>query len=103
MSDFKCPYCGADHEVCHDDGFGYDEDKAHEDTCRACGKNFVFYTSISFDYRPKKADCLNGEPHVLETSISHPRKYSRMRCRNCDHYRLATAEEIAEFYKEEQS
>ena len=29
MSDMQCPYCGADQEVCHDDGAGYSEDERH--------------------------------------------------------------------------
>ena len=63
MHDIECPYCEAGLEVCHDDGQGYDEDRAHEMQCSACEKHFVFYTSISFHYRPSKADCLNGSPH----------------------------------------
>ena len=63
MSDLECPYCGADCKVCHDDGFGYAEDVAHEMECHDCGKNFVFNTAISFHYSPAKADCLNGSPH----------------------------------------
>ena len=63
MSDLNCPYCDAELEVCHDDGFGYEEDKAHEMECDECGKNFVFHTHISFNYHPEKADCLNGSPH----------------------------------------
>jgi hypothetical protein len=61
--DLECPYCGESNEVCHDDGFGYSEDEAHEMECESCGKNFVFYTSISFSYSPQKADCLNGAAH----------------------------------------
>jgi len=63
--DLECPYCGNEQDVCHDDGFGYEEDKRHEDYCDSCGKHFVFNTSISFYYEAYKADCLNGEPHNL--------------------------------------
>lgn len=65
MSDLECPYCNAELEVCHDDGFGYDEGKAHEMECYECEKVFTFQTCISYDYEPSKADCLNGAPHVL--------------------------------------
>jgi len=63
MSDLFCPYCDAGLDVCHDDGFGYEEGEAHEMYCDECDKIFVFYTHISFDYHPQKADCLNGSPH----------------------------------------
>lgn len=65
MSDLECPYCGAENEVCHDDGIGYSEDEAHEMECGTCEKNFVFYATIHFHYSPRKADCLNGSPHQL--------------------------------------
>jgi hypothetical protein len=32
MNDIECPYCDAENEVCHDDGYGYEEGKAHEMT-----------------------------------------------------------------------
>ena len=50
MSDLECPYCEKDCEVCHDDGFGYEEGKKHQMECPHCGKSFVFETSISFYY-----------------------------------------------------
>ena len=88
-NDLECPYCNAGNEVCHDDGFGYEEDKAHEMECRECGKNFVFYTSISFRYDPEKADCLNGSPHRFtdwRTLWEHEGKTIQDRkCRDCDH------------------
>jgi len=46
-NDLECPYCGTPHDVCHDDGFGYDEGVKHEMWCDKCDKNFVFETSIS--------------------------------------------------------
>ncbi|WP_228897794.1 hypothetical protein [Acidovorax sp. Leaf73] len=95
MSDMQCPYCGADQDVCHDDGAGYAEDVRHEHTCRECEKTFVFNTYISLDYTPRKADCLNGAPHELEMSKSYPRRYSKMRCRHCDYERTPTADELA--------
>ena len=95
MSDMECPYCGADQEVCHDDGHGYAEDVRHEHTCSNCEKTFVFTTYISFDYEPHKADCLNGEPHELKMSSTWPREYSKMRCMNCDYVRKPTDDEFA--------
>lgn len=94
MSDMNCPYCDAEVEVCHDDGFGYSEDAAHEQQCPACEKNFVFYTSISFSYSPRKADCLNDGQHRLKLSSTYPREYSKMRCLSCDYERQATSDEL---------
>jgi hypothetical protein len=61
--DLNCPYCDASLEVNHDDGFGYDQDRAHEMQCDECKKYFIFHTHIHFSYHPEKADCLNGTPH----------------------------------------
>jgi hypothetical protein len=33
MSDVKCPYCGTEQEINHDDGYGYDEGKYYEQEC----------------------------------------------------------------------
>jgi len=95
MSDMQCPYCGADQEVCHDDGHGYAEDALHVHECTACYKNFVFRTRISFDYTPSKADCLNDAEHELVFRKSWPEEYSRMGCKHCGFERLATREERA--------
>jgi len=57
--DAECPYCGAGIEICHDDGYGYEEGVKHNQECGKCGKTFVFETSIWFNYDTEKADCLN--------------------------------------------
>ena len=93
--DMQCPYCGADQEVCHDDGQGYSEDENHEHTCSECEKTFVFRTVISFYYYPEKADCLNGAHHDLKLSNTYPREYAHMGCKNCDYRRKPTSEELA--------
>lgn len=85
MSDLDCPYCGEGNEVCHDDGFGYEEDKRHEMECKHCDKTFVFTTCISFDFDPAKADCLNGGAHRLKESRTFPKRYTKMRCEDCDY------------------
>lgn len=95
MSDMQCPYCGADQEVCHDDGHGYAEDVRHEHTCSECEKTFVFTTMIVLYYTPHKADCLNGSPHELKMSSSWPRRYSKMHCIHCDYERQPTDDEFA--------
>ena len=81
--DLKCPYCGQGQDVCHDDGFGYEESKAHEMECMECEKTFVFQTSISFDYSPSKAPCLNGSKHRLK-SIGNKRWPDGAYCLDCD-------------------
>lgn len=93
-NDMECPYCEADQEVCHDDGYGYSEDVMHEHTCSSCDKAFVFETFISFAYEPSKADFLNGAEHELEFRKSWPKEYSRMGCKHCAHERRATPSEI---------
>lgn len=91
--DLNCPYCDAQLNVCHDDGFGYQEGVNHEMQCEKCDKNFVFQTSISFYYEPEKADCLNGEPHELKISSTHPNAFSTMDCQHCDFTRELTEDE----------
>lgn len=95
MSDMKCPYCGADQEVCHDDGHGYAEDVKHEHTCSECDKTFVFETTIILCYEASPADCLNGADHRLVFRRSWPEQRSRMECEHCGYERRATPEELA--------
>lgn len=82
--DVECPYCGEGQEICHDDGFGYEEGKAHQDHCYDCGKNFVFYTSISFNYEAEKADCLNGADHKYRP-VHNPGYPKHVYCEDCGH------------------
>ncbi len=94
MSDDKCPYCDAKVEICHDDGYGYDEDEFFQQECGSCGKSFVFETSILVVHETFKADCLNGEPHKFKKTITFPPKYARMRCSTCGTERKCTDEEM---------
>lgn len=93
MTYIACPYCGQETEIIHDDGHGYDENETHIDECGNCGKNFVFETSWIIDIDPKKADCLNGEPHRYRPSMTYPREYTRMRCKDCGKSRRPTEAE----------
>ena len=83
--DIQCPYCGHDIEICHDDGFGYEEDALHHYECDNCEKMFVFTTSISFYYHAEKADCLNGADHDMQPIIGAPEEnfIGRYRCSVC--------------------
>lgn len=81
MSDVKCPYCGEEQEINHDDGYGYEEGKDHEQDC-SCGKSFVFTTFISFCY---DVECQSGD-HVMEPfGDSWP---NMCQCEKCDFYEL---------------
>jgi hypothetical protein len=93
--DLECPYCGNNQDVCHDDGFGYEEDIYHEVECERCEKNFVFTTCIYFSYSEQKADCLNGGNHILSLSQIWPIEYSIIHCKNCEYTRNMTEDERA--------
>ena len=94
--DVECPYCNTYQEICHDDGFGYEENVRHEDKCEDCGKRFVFTTSMSFSYEGSKADCLNGGEHAVNPTNTYPVRCTMMACDDCDYRRSPTAEEMKE-------
>lgn len=85
MNDTNCPYCGAEVEINHDDGYGMDENEIHQQECWKCEKTFTYTISISIDHYPEKADCLNGEAHQLELTATYPPEFARMRCKDCGH------------------
>ena len=91
--DAECPYCGEWVEICHDDGYGYEEDTKHEQYCGHCDKSFVYETSIHFSYSTSKADCLNGLDHNYSLTQTIPEFFTRMRCVDCDKERQLTDEE----------
>jgi len=100
MSDMRCPYCGAEQEVNHDDDHGYAEGVKWEHECTECEKVFVFETSIALYYEPSKADCLNGAEHDYRRTQTIPLRATRMRCHACDHERQPTDDEWQELYAE---
>ena len=83
MSDVKCPYCGAEQEINHDDGYGCDESGENEQECVSCTESFKFTTSISYDY---EVLCHEGD-HVLEQS-GYEKCESLYSCKNCDYYEV---------------
>lgn len=94
MKDCECPYCGSEIEICHDDGYGYEEDHTYKQECYNCGKTFTYTTSISFSYDTAKADCLNeGGKHIWKPTRTFPRCATRMCCTTCDEMRDPTEEE----------
>lgn len=46
----KCPYCNKSQKINHDDGYGYEEDRIHQQECDSCDKTFIYTTSIVFYY-----------------------------------------------------
>ena len=79
----ECPYCGAEIEICHDDGYGYDEGEKYEQECHVCDKTFVYTTSICVYYELFKADCLNGGQHHYEKTITYPPEFAQLECKIC--------------------
>ena len=98
-TDVDCPYCGTGQEINHDDGYGYEEDRTHEQTCGTCEHIFTYTTSISFHYNAKQADCLNGQDHKYKQSSTFPKWRTRMRCCDCDNERPLTEREWLAFLK----
>jgi len=93
MSDINCPYCDKEQEINHDDGYGYEEGVFHNQECGHCGKTFVYKTSISFYYDPKKADCLNGDDHNYKPTKTWPVEFTKMECMDCGDIRNLTESE----------
>lgn len=84
MRDVECPYCEHEQDIDHDDGYGYEEDAVYEQECPACGKTFVYTTSVSYHYGVKRADCLNGGEHALEPVHHYPPHWPDWRrCADC--------------------
>lgn len=82
--DAECPYCGAEVEICHDDGYGYDEDEVYEQECGNCEMVFAYTTETSYYYSTRKADCLNGGQHQWNPVRMYPRVYpDAKQCEGC--------------------
>jgi hypothetical protein len=97
MTDIDCPYCDCPQEINHDDGYGYQEDTPHQQTCSNCKKTFVYHTIISFDYVPKRADCLNDAEHDFQPTSTYPKRFTKMECTICEEKRNPTDEEKKQF------
>ena len=95
--DIECPYCGHWQNINHDDGYGYEEDKTHQQECESCEKTFTFTTSIIYHYEADVADCLNGSEHDYERTNTHPSCFSKMMCSMCSDEREMTEEERISF------
>jgi len=93
----KCPYCGQEIEIDHEDGYGYEEEEIHTQECDHCGKTFKYYTYVHFSYEVGKCDCHNGKPHIWEPTATYPKKYTKMECQICGMRRNLTQEEIEKY------
>ena len=103
MSDVKCPYCGHEQDIDHDDGYGYEEDRKHQQQCGECEKTFTYTTAIWFSYSAQQADCLNGAEHSYSASVTFPPEYSKMTCSVCLKHRDPTEEEMAKILSDHES
>lgn len=99
MSDTNCPYCGSEVEICHDDGYGYEEDEIHHEYCSDCDKYFAYRTTIVFYYDAEKADCLNSEEDIHSWEPRYKGKIHRsmaeMECTVCGERRKCTDQEMS--------
>ena len=92
-SDIKCPYCGHEQDINHDDGYGYAEDETFEQECHQCEKIFAYTTEITFYHTAHKAPCMNGQPCNWKFRVAHPVDCSEYFCTYCDNTRKPTDEE----------
>lgn len=100
MNDVNCPYCGKPQEICHDDGYGYDESQTHQQECGDCEKMFTFTTFISFSYEAFQAECLNGGEHDFQPMTTAPVEFTQMECPVCRERRQPTDAELEAIIKE---
>ncbi len=95
MKDVRCPYCTAELNINHDDGYGYDENEIYQQGCGACGRVFTYTTSIIFSYDVATASCLNDESdHDYKPTVTSPVEYTRMICSMCGEERAPTDDEM---------
>lgn len=78
-----CPYCDKETEICHDDGYGFQEDELYEQECDHCEKVFAYTPLISFSYKVSKAPCLNEGRHRRRRTKTYPPQHARWRCSYC--------------------
>jgi hypothetical protein len=85
MSDVNCPYCDAEVEINHDDGYGYTEGEIYTQECSFCDKTFTYTTYTYFCYDAEQAPCQNGEEHDFKPIKGYPEEYyvGKQRCSWC--------------------
>ena len=94
--DVECPYCGHEHDINHDDGYGYTEDELFEQECPMCEKYYVYETYISISHSARRAECLNDGNHLYKPTCTYPKEFTKMRCSACGTKRKPTDTEMSE-------
>ena len=85
QADVECPYCDHWQDICHDDGYGYEQDETYHQECEECGKTFTFTTSVVYRHEARKANCLNGGDHRWRSHVGLTFYYpDAKRCTDCD-------------------
>lgn len=97
MKDVKCPYCGEEQDINHEDGYDYDEGETFQQDCKSCGKTFAYETERTFSYDVHKADCLNGGKHKWQPTRTTPQYATKMFCTECGKYRNPTDKECKKY------
>ena len=82
MSDVTCPYCGAEQEIDHDDGYGYEEGEEFEQECGSCEETFRFTTTIWFHY---DVECQKEDHDMSPVGKKFP---NLLGCSRCDFVEL---------------
>ena len=83
MNYVTCPYCKQGMDICHDDGFGLEEDQEEEQECAHCRQTFSFTTSISIDHT---AYCLEKDHKWI--NVGSPYQNAELQsCTECDRLR----------------
>jgi predicted RNA-binding Zn-ribbon protein involved in translation (DUF1610 family) len=95
--DVKCPNCGREQDIIHDDGYGYGEEK-YSQTCTGCGEEFGYETTTVHYYDVFPTPCLNdGSKHRYRLTRTYPREFSQMEYSVCGERREMTGEERQAF------
>lgn len=94
MNDIECPYCGAEQEINHDDGYGYEEDQIFQQECSECEKSYAYTTAIILHHTATKAECLNDGNHKYAQTHTFPKEFTEMECPDCGTRRKLTDAEL---------
>jgi len=82
MSDVKCPRCGKEQDINHDDGYGYADGETFEQECVSCDEPFEYETTITVSH---DVYCKNHEDHDFEQP---PKGLKLWYCAKCDFYEI---------------
>ena len=72
MYEVECPYCNKEVEI-EADYINFDQESINEIDCPKCECTFVATTYIDVNLcQPRKAPCLNGDPHNYRKVSRYP-------------------------------